>query len=86
VTGAAPEPLTEIRQRLEAEQQEEGGEDADVDLISDVPLELAKSLCGFKHDDEWPEGLRLTVLERSRPARSDGDGKPGFLARLFGRA
>lgn len=80
VSGAPPPQLDEIRARLETEQKAEGGEDANVDFISDVPLELAKSVCGFKHDDEWPEGFYFTTLRRSGAAPG-----PGFFARLFGR-
>lgn len=86
VTGAPPPRFEDIRAKALAAQEAEGGEDADVDLICDVPLDLAKSICGFKHDDEWPKGLSLTLLGRGMAARSDAAGKPGFFARLFGRA
>ena len=86
VTGAPPAPFEDLRKTAVAKQQAEGGEDAGVDLISDVPLDLAKSICGFKHDDEWPKGLSFSLLERARPERRPADaGKPGFFARLFGR-
>ena len=86
VTGAPPSPFDAIRETAFAEQHAAGGERADVDFISDVPLDLAKSICGFKHDGEWPKTLSFTLLQRARPARSGEAGKPGFFARLFGRA
>lgn len=85
VTGAAPPQLEGIRAKLFAKQEAEGGEDAGVDVISEIPLQLAKSICGFKHDDAWPKGLGFTLLERERRAREPRASGPGFFARLFGR-
>jgi hypothetical protein len=85
VAGAPPGPFEDIRTKAVAEQEAEGGEDADVDLICDVPLDLAKSICGFKHDDEWPKTLSFTVLTRAGAPRAASEGKPGLFARLFGR-
>lgn len=91
VGGELPPAFEEIRRTAIAAQDAEGGEDAGVDLIFDVPTELAKSICGFKHDDEWPQDLIFTSLLRpraergsdtARSARPDG---PGFFHRLFGR-
>ena len=85
VTGTPPSPFEDIRARANSEQEAEGGEDSNVDLISDVPLDLAKSICGFKHSDDQPDGLSFTLLRRAIPARAEGSGKPGFFARLLGR-
>ncbi|MFL5298287.1 MAG: hypothetical protein ACJ798_18060 [Phenylobacterium sp.] len=84
VTGTPPAQFAAIRDKIVEEQAAEGGEDANVDLVSDVPLDLAESICGFKHDGEWPEGLSFTTLYRARPSRGPSGG--GFFARLFGRA
>lgn len=81
-TGAPPAQLAKIHADLKAEQDAEGGEDAGVDLICDVPLTLAKSICGFKHDDDPPDGVAFEELRRAKG--SAGSAKPGFLARLFG--
>jgi hypothetical protein len=82
VAGEPPEALGRIRAEAVAEQEREGGEAADVDLLFDVPATLAKSLCGFKLDDEWPDGLAFAELRRPGGA---GSGRPGLLRRLFGR-
>lgn len=47
------------------DQQNEGGQDAAVDLVFDVPLLLAKELTGFKHDEQ------PTVFERAPTAFRD---------------
>jgi len=80
--GEPPAQFAKIHADLKAEQDAEGGEDADVDLICDVPLELAKSICGFKHDEDLPDGVVFEELGRRKNA--PGSAKPGFLARLFG--
>lgn len=52
VKGIPPASLGEIKTRLVAEQDKEGGEQADVDVIYDVPAELAKVITGFRHDQD----------------------------------
>lgn len=84
VAGAPPAQLASIHAELKAEQDAEGGEDADVDLICDVPLNLARSICGFKHDEAWPEGFSFTELRKAGAAAAP-ERRPGFFARLFGR-
>jgi hypothetical protein len=48
--GVLPEPFTDIRARLTAEQDQEGADKAGVDYIFDIPLETARALSGFRHD------------------------------------
>jgi hypothetical protein len=83
VAGEPPASLEATRRQAIAEQDAEGGEDAGVDLICDVPLDIARSICGFKHDDEWPDGLQFTELRRVGAAKASSG--PGFLQRLFRR-
>jgi hypothetical protein len=88
VQGDPPAELESIRRAAVAEQEAEGGEDAGVDYISDVPLDLAKTICGFKHDDDWPETLSFFELHRTKAAAApkvQGAKGPGLLQRLFGR-
>lgn len=77
--GAPPKLLSEIRERLVAVQQSEGGEQANVDFIFDVPVQLGVALCGYRVDGgdgaEEPD-----FVELQPPAR------PSLLARLFARA
>jgi len=60
--GALPEAFAEICARLSGEQDREGGVNAKVDYIFDIPVELAMTLSGFRHDQwdyDWGE-LRFT--------------------------
>jgi hypothetical protein len=51
-SGKVPEGFSPLKERLSKEQEADGGEKADVDLLFDLPLELAKQSTGFKHDEE----------------------------------
>ena len=56
--GSLPPQFDAIKERLTHQQDQGGGDKADVDFIFDIPLELAHSICGFKHDMwkfEWGE-------------------------------
>ena len=50
-SGELPAAFSEIVASLKQQQDDEGGSSADVDFIHDVPLTLAKSMVGFKHDE-----------------------------------
>ncbi len=87
VTGDPPPQFVAIREGAVSRQVAEGGEEASVDFIHEVPLELAHSICGFRPDEcEDDEGHVFTVLRESRgpPADSAAAARPGFWARLFG--
>lgn len=85
VTGSPPVPFETLRSEAIKEQDAKGGDAADVDIISDVPIDLVKSICGFRHDDEWPAGLSFNALRRTGSGRGDGAERPGLFRRLFGR-
>lgn len=54
VEGALPEAYAAIHQRHFDKQEQDGGKDAGVDHIIDIPLELAASVTGYRHDQEGP--------------------------------
>jgi hypothetical protein len=65
VTGRLPDFADEVRSQLLAQQAEETGADVQVDFVFEVPLELARRIVGFKHDEEG-DPARFEVLE-TRP-------------------
>ena len=77
--GDLPECFASIRRDLEDAQRAEGGDAAGVDHIFDIPLKVAQTLVGFKHDEACPALTeeQFVVLSRSAP-------KKGLVARLFG--
>lgn len=78
IAGDPPPELASIRARVAAEQDAEGGESADVDLMFDVPSELSLALCGYRFDPQ-EEGPAFKALERAKGVGG------GWLAKLFGR-
>jgi hypothetical protein len=83
VTGTPPKTLDAIKARLFREQEENGGEESSVDFGHDVPLEVAKSICGYRHDDDDRHlvFLRLESLASSK-AEAAGRGL-SFLQKLL---
>jgi len=50
--GELPADALSIRGQLQQRQDDEGGIDADTDYLFEIPLEIAASMTGFKHDDD----------------------------------
>lgn len=57
--GKLPENYQSIKSTNYSEQLSAGGENADVDFMFDIPLLLAKSITGFKHDEENTADIAL---------------------------
>jgi hypothetical protein len=51
VNGSPPKIFDNLRSEHSARQLAAGGANANVDHIADIPLELARSMVGFKHDE-----------------------------------
>lgn len=84
VVGEPPPQYLALRDRLLAEQEAEGGEEADVDLIFDLPALLSEALCGYQPEQA---GDQPDFTALSRPPRA-GDPSPakkrgGLLGFLF---
>jgi hypothetical protein len=65
VKGTPPEAFEDIRVRISQEQDDNGGDESDVDYYFDVPVDLAESICGYRHDRvEFAWGApQFTVLD-----------------------
>ena len=48
--GALPEFFASVRDELLAKQAADGGKDAGVDYVFEIPLEVARRITGFAHD------------------------------------
>jgi hypothetical protein len=78
--GEVPPSFEEIRGRLDAQRLSYGDTQPAVDFIFDVPIELAQSVAGYRHDQvafDWgtPQFTEATVAPE-RPG--------GMLQKLFG--
>lgn len=80
-TGELPPAFAAIRDQRQAEQEAAGGAKAKVDYFFDIPLEVARSLTGFAHDQDPPGGgdEPYEVLEPI-----GGAARSRFSRRLFG--
>jgi hypothetical protein len=70
-TGVLPVEFEAMAQECRGQQREEGGADAGVDYYFDIPLNAAKSIMGFKHDEEI-SGVdydRFEVLDEAGAAK-----------------
>lgn len=77
VRGMPPEQYQAIRDRLFAEQAADGGEEAQVDHIFEIPVELAYELIGYRYDKDL-QGTgtdHVEVMQREK--------KPGLFARFL---
>ena len=66
VEGDPPPSFAERKTRLFRQQEEDGGKEAGVDYIYDLPIELAEEAAGFSHENSFHR-LGFEVLEYERP-------------------
>jgi hypothetical protein len=92
VTGTPPALLQPIIDDLRTQQAAEGGDDAEVDLVFDVPVVAAAAICGYRHDGAGDEGAPEPVFTELRPSGSvktsggaTASSGGGFFSQLFGR-
>ena len=85
IEGDPPPELAAILAQARAVQEEEGGDEADVDVVFDVPKDLVSAFCGWHPDrdnEDWGE-IEFTRLRRL--GEPDPPPKRSWLAKLFGR-
>jgi hypothetical protein len=68
VDGEPPESYLEIRRDMEQSQAAAGGDAANVDYIFEIPVKVAQSLVGFKHDEICQRLVDKQYLVLSPPA------------------
>jgi hypothetical protein len=69
VDGDLPDLFRDLRDSLLKQQDDAGGEKADVDFVFDVPVQLAEELCGYRHD-RWKFDWGEPVFSRLEPAKT----------------
>jgi hypothetical protein len=87
VDGDLPPCLPAIKDEMEREQLAAGGDKAGVDMIFEIPVRVAKTLTGFKHDEDSPHvvGGVFHVLARTTRATTLVPPRQGFFRRMFDR-
>lgn len=85
-SGEVPAAYAAILATAIDERAKPGNED--VDFLWDVPPDLAKSICGFRHDEPLADGATFVELRRARLVRkaqeAPREAGGGFWRRLFG--
>jgi hypothetical protein len=81
--GALPPEYAPIRDRLVETQESEGGAEADVDHLFDIPVVLVQTYVGYRHDEVSPavEPNGFEVLESESATRES----PSLLRRLLAK-
>jgi hypothetical protein len=74
-TGVLPAEFEAMAQACRDQRREEGGADAGVDYYFDIPLNAAKSIMGFKHDEDI-SGLHYDKFEVLDETGASKDRKP----------
>lgn len=88
--GEPPAAFESVRAKYVAKQDAEGGEDADVDYIFEVPLRLARDIAGYKHDEvevagQEPSFEKLTVRKGVKRPKAPKVAEPEERAALWVR-
>ena len=63
ISGDPPQGTRAIRKRAEAQQKADGADEAEVDYLCEVAIELAAELTGFRHDRSAP-AIRFETLKK----------------------
>jgi len=74
--GDLPDSFESIRAKRFAEQDQEGGEDALVDTVIQIPLDLAEEFTGYDGGMDEPEGEMFYLVKKPQQ---------GFFQRIFGK-
>lgn len=74
-SGVLPPGFQAMTDALAAQQQADGGEKANVDHYFDIPLNAAKAIIGFKHDEVVP-GVNYDNFDQLSQTGSGSNGKP----------
>jgi hypothetical protein len=83
--GFLPDEAGEIEKIARAQQAEENAGSAKVDYLFDIPLNVAKTVCGYKHDQwrfDWGEPSFTVAVAGRFPTKQP---RSGLLGQLFGR-
>lgn len=78
-SGNLPDVFQKVKAEMEEMQGKEGGDQADVDYLFEIPLLVARSLTGFKHDEAWHiVGNEFRIMTKEVRPR-------GVFSRFFGK-
>jgi hypothetical protein len=73
-SGILPDGYSAIERKWSAEQKQAGGKKADTDYYFEIPLQIAKSIVGFKHDEPSPDDDNFQILTKMNDSSPAGRG------------
>jgi hypothetical protein len=62
-SGFLPDGYAAIERKFADEQKKSGGEQSDTDYFFEIPLQMAESIVGFKHDQPGPDSGTFMVFK-----------------------
>lgn len=74
--GTLPDGYSAIEHEFSEEQKKSGGKKANTDFFFEIPLQMAKRIVGFKHDESGPDDENFSVFNgpsRSSPVRKESN-------------
>lgn len=75
VSGTQPDGYSAIEAEFTEKQRQAGGDNSGVDYFFEIPLQLARSIVGFKHDEAGDEStfvvFRRSAFEEAVPAKAE---------------
>jgi hypothetical protein len=81
VSGDPPSELAAIRDQLFREQEEDGGQESSADFVHDIPLELAKVVCGYRADED--ESVFVGLRKSQGSSSAAGPERTSLLTKLL---
>jgi hypothetical protein len=66
-SGLLPDGYSAIETEFTEKQKQAGGEGSDTDYFFEIPLQTARSVAGFKHDESGPEDAGFMVFKHTFP-------------------
>jgi hypothetical protein len=67
-SGLLPDGYAAIEREFAAQQEQAGGRQADTDYFFEIPLQAAKAIVGFKHDEAGIDDEGFEVFKRASPS------------------
>ena len=62
-SGLLPDGYSAIERKFAEQQKQSGGKTSGTDYIFEIPLQMARSIVGFKHDEAGPEDESFKVFK-----------------------
>jgi hypothetical protein len=85
IEGSVPRHLAAIIAEARAAYATGAPQDADVEVLIEVPGRLSKAICGFSPHEAPPAGFRWSMLQPIGGVSKPEPKSKGWLASLFGR-